>query len=122
MIKRLVVDVLYCNKCKTVIWSRYRHDFKYCKCESAFIDGGGEYTRYGGNEKHFKMHQITLTQNPDIKTHKEYVDYVDFHIKHLVNYGFFKLEPLETPKRYNKAKEVMEWVKKQIFQLYRTRK
>jgi hypothetical protein len=37
-----------CSKCCEVIESRHRHDFKYCKCGSSFVDGGLEYLRYGG--------------------------------------------------------------------------
>lgn len=36
-----------CKKCEDVIESTYRHDFKYCKCGSVFVDGGKDYHRRG---------------------------------------------------------------------------
>ena len=37
-----------CLNCNDIIESNYRHDFKWCKCGSIFIDGGQDYLRYGG--------------------------------------------------------------------------
>jgi len=37
-----------CASCKDVIFSDYRHDFKYCSCGNTFVDGGLDYLRYGG--------------------------------------------------------------------------
>ena len=36
-----------CPRCSESIWSRHRHDFRYCKCQYTFIDGGRAYLRYG---------------------------------------------------------------------------
>ncbi len=38
-----------CLKCKDIIESMYRHDFKWCSCKSVFIDGGDDYLRCGGS-------------------------------------------------------------------------
>jgi len=38
-----------CLKCNEIIESKHRHDFKFCKCENVFIDGGKDYLRCGGN-------------------------------------------------------------------------
>ena len=43
------VEGLKCNKCSDIIYSSYRHDFRQCKCQECFIDGGRDYTRFGGN-------------------------------------------------------------------------
>ena len=37
-----------CAKCKDIIESLYRHDFKQCKCGVIFVDGGKDYLRRGG--------------------------------------------------------------------------
>ncbi|MHA1815983.1 MAG: DUF7695 domain-containing protein [Candidatus Heimdallarchaeaceae archaeon] len=37
-----------CAKCKDIIESTYRHDFKWCTCHSIFVDGGKDYMRRGG--------------------------------------------------------------------------
>jgi hypothetical protein len=42
-------NALRCNKCGDIIVSYHRHDFKWCKCSSIFVDGGLDYGRYGGN-------------------------------------------------------------------------
>ncbi len=41
---------LKCKKCGSIIESKYRHDFVWCSCESIFIDGGRDYTKFGGDE------------------------------------------------------------------------
>jgi hypothetical protein len=38
-----------CPTCHDTIFSRARHDFRACSCEAVFIDGGFDYTRYGGD-------------------------------------------------------------------------
>lgn len=42
-----------CTECKTVIQSKYQHDFVTCDCPKdkspIFIDGGSIYTRIGGD-------------------------------------------------------------------------
>lgn len=37
-----------CKRCGDVIQSTYVHDFKYCTCKAFFVDGGGDYLRFGG--------------------------------------------------------------------------
>lgn len=36
-----------CKKCNDIIESTHVHDFRYCKCNSVFIDGGNDYLRFG---------------------------------------------------------------------------
>ena len=36
-----------CEKCKTTIESKYRHDFVQCACGAIFVDGGDAYLRAG---------------------------------------------------------------------------
>lgn len=37
-----------CASCKDEIQSRSRHDFVRCKCGDSFVDGGLDYSRFGG--------------------------------------------------------------------------
>ncbi len=37
----------YCTACKVDLQSRWRHDFKGCKCGQVFVDGGYDYVRHG---------------------------------------------------------------------------
>jgi hypothetical protein len=36
-----------CLKCEDVIFSASVHDFKSCKCDNIFVDGGMDYIRHG---------------------------------------------------------------------------
>jgi hypothetical protein len=38
-----------CKKCGDVVQSMYRHDFKWCKGEHFFVDGGSAYLHCGGD-------------------------------------------------------------------------
>lgn len=51
MIKR---NAARCRKCGTVIESKHRHDFVWCKCRAIFVDGGLDYLRAGGNPEDFE--------------------------------------------------------------------
>jgi len=39
---------IICRECHEIVWSRHRHDFRHCPCGKSFVDGGRDYTRYGG--------------------------------------------------------------------------
>jgi len=43
-----------CRKCNSIIESKTRHDFVWCKCKSIFVDGGKDYIRTGGDPKDFE--------------------------------------------------------------------
>lgn len=45
--KNLFYNSIHCCLCDDNIVSYYRHDFKYCKCGNAMVDGGLDYARYG---------------------------------------------------------------------------
>ena len=51
--EKLKIKAIKCPKCKEVIFSRARHDFHYCSCNSLYVDGGFDYLRYGGKEDAF---------------------------------------------------------------------
>lgn len=38
-----------CTKCGDILQSMNRHDFKWCKCKTIAVDGGGEYLKLTGN-------------------------------------------------------------------------
>ena len=38
-------NAIRCNKCKDIIESKHRHDFKYCDCQAVAVDGGVDYLR-----------------------------------------------------------------------------
>jgi hypothetical protein len=43
-----------CRRCRDVIESFYRHDFKTCRCGSIGVDGGYEYPRRLGDPKNIE--------------------------------------------------------------------
>ncbi len=48
---------VYCCQCATVLESTYRHHFVQCDCPNeTFVDGGDDYTRYGGKD----LNKITV--------------------------------------------------------------
>lgn len=56
-------NAIKCNHCGDVIESYSVHDFKYCSCETVFVDGGHEYLRRG-----FKNSPEDFTDLSETKT------------------------------------------------------
>lgn len=46
--KILIRNSATCVHCGDEIESRHRHDFVRCNCGQSFVDGGFDYTRFGG--------------------------------------------------------------------------
>lgn len=44
------VNAIQCPKCKDVIYSRTRHDFRSCTCGEVQIDGGFDYVKISFNK------------------------------------------------------------------------
>ena len=47
--KKLIKNAIKCLKCNDVVESNHKHDFKWCKCGTVFVDGGLTYRRMGGD-------------------------------------------------------------------------
>lgn len=52
--KKLVLNMGRCRKCKRVLISVSVHDFRSCECGS-FVDGGHDYMRRGGDIEDFSV-------------------------------------------------------------------
>lgn len=63
--KKIKVKGVECPECKEKIWSRYRHDFRYCECKYTFVDGGREYLRYGFEDFGDRPKEIELEVDPN---------------------------------------------------------
>jgi hypothetical protein len=48
MTTKITRNSIKCRACGDIITSTHVHDFKWCSCESIFVDGGCEYLRRGG--------------------------------------------------------------------------
>jgi hypothetical protein len=57
------VQGVICPKCSEWIWSRHRHDFRYCRCKAIFVDGGRDYLRYS----HTKDDEIPKVEEREIR-------------------------------------------------------
>lgn len=53
--KTMEVSGIVCPKCEEFVWSRHRHDFRYCGCGYCAADGGRDYLKvsYGGLDGDF---------------------------------------------------------------------
>jgi hypothetical protein len=49
------VQGIECLLCGDKIWSRHRHDFRWCKCEKVAVDGGREYLKIVGEAYNFRI-------------------------------------------------------------------
>lgn len=63
---------IVCSKCDDLIYSRTRHDFRYCSCKGCAIDGGRDYIRIivSKNIKYKMVHLILPFTKEEL-----YVDY-----------------------------------------------
>lgn len=50
-VTRVISNKAECALCHDVIESKYRHDFRHCKCGEIMVDGGKEYLRRGWRNK-----------------------------------------------------------------------
>ena len=64
----MLIDIIECKKCKDIIYSRCRHDMRWCSCGSCAIDGGFDYLKVTGNFEDFNHKTINLFKN---KTNNE---------------------------------------------------
>jgi hypothetical protein len=48
-VRKIIRNAAKCLKCNDVVESVSLHDFRFCKCESIFVDGGRHYIRRGGD-------------------------------------------------------------------------
>ena len=50
-------------KCGDIIYSRSRHDFRWCSCESCAVDGGFDYLKIVGNKENWEFKRINVLEN-----------------------------------------------------------
>lgn len=55
------VDAVVCDSCGDTIFSRARHDMRWCGCKSVAIDGGFDYFKISGNLVRFRRIRISVT-------------------------------------------------------------
>lgn len=55
-------QAIKCKRCGSTVFSRARHDFRWCSCNLVAIDGGNNYTRTAGDPENFKSIQLDIEQ------------------------------------------------------------
>lgn len=57
----MTITGIKCDNCGDIIYSRARHDFRWCSCESCAIDGGQrDYIKVCGNTDEYKFIDIEV--------------------------------------------------------------
>lgn len=124
MLKKVNIALVYCELCDSLIWSKTVHDFKYCKCEKSFIDGGRDYCRVGGNPAHTFTFFIEISINSDaVHTTKDYFEYIEAKIALWKEHKFEDALAKERIDRINEQEvsrswleRITKWIRKKIFQ------
>jgi len=60
----MVINAIQCKDCLSVIFSRARHDFRWCECKTVAIDGGQDYTKLVGNANQFLHLTLEVLATP----------------------------------------------------------
>lgn len=60
----VIINKIRCKKCGDIVESKYRHDFKMCKCESVGVDGGHDYLRRTGNREDYE--ELSVAEEIDV--------------------------------------------------------
>jgi len=50
----IIRNRIKCKHCGSIIESKYRHDFRTCKCRKVSIDGGKDYLRRIGKPEDYE--------------------------------------------------------------------
>lgn len=61
MNRQIVYNAIKCLNCQETVVSHHVHDYKHCKCGLTAVDGGNQYTRYGGEN----FEKITIYADDD---------------------------------------------------------
>jgi hypothetical protein len=57
----MTITGIKCANCGDIVYSRARHDFRWCSCESCAIDGGQrDYFKVTGNVNEYKFVDLEL--------------------------------------------------------------
>jgi len=56
------VSAIKCLECGDTVFSRARHDMRWCSCRSCYIDGGRDYCRMGGDPDYVEVLELEVEQ------------------------------------------------------------
>ena len=84
----MLIDIIECKKCKDIIYSRCRHDMRWCSCGSCAIDGGFDYYRIIGNREDWEMTEVHILDDKSDDEVKKIL-YDDWNLN-INRYGIIK--------------------------------
>lgn len=58
----MIVSALKCEDCGDIIFSRSRHDMRFCTCKKIAIDGGRDYIKVSWTDKIPKQIKLKIKQ------------------------------------------------------------
>lgn len=71
------VQAIKCKLCGETIYSRARHDFKWCSCHTIFIDGGFDYMRCGGEPENIESVEVDIGPVTVLELYKDWNEGID---------------------------------------------
>lgn len=69
--EKKTVEGIQCPSCGDKVWSRHRHDMRYCSCRYCYIDGGRDYLRYGSEGTRPEI--VSIEVHPEDREDYKYV-------------------------------------------------
>ena len=84
----MLIDIIECKKCKDIIYSRCRHDMRWCSCGSCAIDGGFDYLKVTGNFEDWEMTEVHILDDKSDDEVKKIL-YDDWNLN-INRYGIIK--------------------------------
>lgn len=65
------ISAIKCTNCNSILFSRARHDFRWCECKRIAIDGGFDYCKVSGSMKDISWIEIEVDTTID-KLYKDW--------------------------------------------------
>lgn len=67
---KIILNMVMCKKCRQVLLSLHRHDFRQCECENrTHCDGGTDYLKRGGASLN-QIEELSIELRADGKLYK----------------------------------------------------
>jgi hypothetical protein len=119
----MIITGIQCKKCNYIIYSRARHDFRWCPCETVAVDGGRDYLKITGNPEDYETCQIYVdATDKEIfydywRSEGKYGSFKSFTNYFVINFISFPLskdtkiekEIFQIKKKWEKIKRIFKW-------------
>ena len=68
----MIINAIKCKKCGDTIYSRCRHDMRWCTCKSCAIDGGFDYIKICGNVENIESKHIDIGNITELELYQDW--------------------------------------------------